>query len=245
MRRTRWTFVAAVACLALAFSRPDDGADSGPRVESLDFTGITQLRVVSAGKVEVAIGGGAPRVSLGRHTDAKAVVTRDGDTLVVRIDAGANRWHGAEVVVPAWLQRIDARAPLAVEAKRPVERMQVSTVAPFAWEGGAARLEVVRRSHVDTDAGHDDAGACGCSDEGTVDIEGRIDDLVVTADVGRVYVDRERGYGHVTLDLAEGITIDIENALDLTGGTVRRRPPTDDAAVKASATGAAAPEATP
>ena len=73
MRRTRWTFVAAVACLALAFSRPDDGADSGPRVESLDFTGITQLRVVSAGKVEVAIGGGAPRVSLGRHTDAKAV----------------------------------------------------------------------------------------------------------------------------------------------------------------------------
>ena len=70
-------------------------------------------------------------------------------------------------------------------------------------------------------------------------------EVVGTADDGRVNVDRERGYGHVTHDLAEGITFDIENALDLTGVTVRRRPPTDDAAVKASATGAAAPEATP
>ena len=195
---------------------------------------ITQLRVESTGRVEIEIGGRAPAVTFSRQKDVQATVTREGDTLVVAIDAGGNRWHGTTIVTPAWLERIDARASVAIEAKRPVARMRIATTAPLAWDGAATSLEIRRRSHAHGDATHADAGDDACTDHGVVDVEGKVDALVVVADVGRVYVDRQRGHGHVTLDLADGVTFDIENALDLGGVTLRRRAP----GVAADTTGA-------
>jgi hypothetical protein len=235
MRRTRWTFAAALLLLALGVTRPPSGpVERDDR--SLDFAGIERLDVESDGHVQIQVGGGAPSLKFEqRDPDVDVVVERRGDTLHVRISSGNERHHEGKLVVPATLERMDIRGGAYVEAMRPVRALRINTTRPLRWQGEARRLEIVRRPETPEPAtggataasggdatGDGEADSCDCL--GVVSVTGAIDELFVTADEGRVSVDRAGGHGHVTLDLADGVRFDLDNAMDLEGVTLVRRP---------------------
>lgn len=252
MRRTRWTFAVAMVLLTVGVTRPSTVPEKESD-RALDFAGIERLRFQTDGNVDIIVGDGAPVLEIAERgdVDIDVVVERHGDTLHVTTSSAKEGYYRGRLVVPATLAHIDLHGSVDIEAVRPVRTLRITTTHAMGWEGDAGRLEIVRRrAGKDSDpdaavtAAPEEAGAQvaaaataagavaaanGSADEegcdcGAVDIDGSIDELFVTVDEGRVFIDRAGGHGQVTLDLAEGVRFDLENAVDLQGVTLIRRP---------------------
>jgi hypothetical protein len=219
MKRTLATFFLALALLLGALSLPGDRPDSSAFLP-LALEGIETVEIVSRRETNVYFSATlTPGVDYYFETDAGVTSRREGSRLV--IESTLVGYAPVSVNLPPTVRRLVV-VSADVEARQPLEALELQVGSELRWSGDIARLEILHEGIAgmrDPETIASDLARAYCSHEcdGWVTLEsGRIGRLDVSSARGHVVLGRSDDIieAHLRLGDEASFALDVASRLD-------------------------------